>query len=79
MNEEAKIKSLPFNQADFKCPATADSLTRDTLDTIRLMKEIQHTNGEKGCQRFIISNCQQASDILQLIACFYGAAGKKIN
>jgi phosphoenolpyruvate carboxylase len=52
-------------------------LTRDTLDTIRLMKQIQHTNGEKGCQRFIISNCQQASDILQLITCFYGAAGKK--
>jgi phosphoenolpyruvate carboxylase len=77
MSEEAKIKSLPFNQADFKCPATADSLTRDTLDTIRLMKQIQHTNGEKGCQRFIISNCQQASDILQLIALFLWSGWEK--
>lgn len=70
LSEDAKIQSLPFNQADFKCPENADDLTRDTLDTIRLMKQIQHANGEKGCQRFIISNCQQASDILQLIALF---------
>jgi phosphoenolpyruvate carboxylase len=70
LNEDAKIQSLPFNQADFKCPENANDLTRDTLDTIRLMKQIQHANGEKGCQRFIISNCQQASDILQLIALF---------
>lgn len=34
------------------------------------MKDIQYTNGEKGCQRFIISNCQQASDILQLVDLF---------
>ncbi|MBL4676317.1 MAG: phosphoenolpyruvate carboxylase [Mucilaginibacter sp.] len=68
MDEAAKLKSLPFNQADFKCPDTAEPLIKDTLNTIRLMKQIQHSNGEKGCQRFIISNCQQASDILQLIA-----------
>lgn len=68
MDEVAKLKSLPFNQADFKCPDNAEPLIQDTLNTIRLMKQIQHSNGEKGCQRFIISNCQQASDILQLIA-----------
>lgn len=34
------------------------------------MKQIQLSNGEKACQRFIISNCQQASDILQLIDLF---------
>jgi phosphoenolpyruvate carboxylase len=77
MGEDAKIKSLPFNQADFVCPTNADSLTRDTLDTIRLMKQIQHSNGEKGCQRFIISNCQQASDILQLIALFLWSGWEK--
>ncbi|MCO5935160.1 phosphoenolpyruvate carboxylase [Mucilaginibacter sp. RB4R14] len=77
MSEESKIKSLPFNQADFKCPANADPLISDTLDTIRLMKQIQHSNGEKGCQRFIISNCQQASDILQLIALFLWSGWEK--
>jgi phosphoenolpyruvate carboxylase len=77
MDEKTKLKSLPFNQADFKCPETADDMTRDTLDTIRLMKQIQHTNGEKGCQRFIISNCQQASDILQLIDLFLWSGWEK--
>ncbi|MFA6082923.1 phosphoenolpyruvate carboxylase [Mucilaginibacter sp.] len=76
-SEEAKIKSLPFNQADFKCPETEDAMTRDTLDTIRLMKQIQQSNGEKGCQRFIISNCQQATDILQLIDLFLWSGWEK--
>ncbi|WP_374949279.1 phosphoenolpyruvate carboxylase [Mucilaginibacter sp.] len=75
--EEAKIKSLPFNQADYKCPETEDDMTRDTLDTIRLMKQIQHNNGEKGSQRFIISNCQQATDILQLIDLFLWSGWEK--
>lgn len=77
MDEAAKLKTLPFTEADFVCPADADDMTRDTLDTIRLMRQIQHTNGVKGCQRFIISNCQQASDILQLIDLFLWSGWKK--
>ncbi|AMR33385.1 phosphoenolpyruvate carboxylase [Mucilaginibacter sp. PAMC 26640] len=77
MDEAAKLKTLPFTEADFMCPADADDMTRDTLDTIRLMQQIQHSNGVKGCQRFIISNCQQASDILQLIDLFLWSGWKK--
>jgi phosphoenolpyruvate carboxylase len=76
-NEADKLKNIVFNEADFKCPDDADSLTKDTLDTIRLMKRIQHANGEKACQRFIISNCQQASDILQLITLFLWSGWEK--
>jgi len=75
--ETDKLTALRFNEADFKCPADEDKMTCDTLDTIRLMKEIQFTNGEKACQRFIISNCQQASDILQLIDLFLWSGWKK--
>lgn len=74
--EADKVKALQFNEADFHCPDNADPLTKDTLDTIRLMKQIQHTNGEKACQRFIISNCQEASDILQLIDLFLWSGWK---
>ncbi|MEO6979711.1 MAG: phosphoenolpyruvate carboxylase, partial [Mucilaginibacter sp.] len=70
LDEAGKLEQLTFNKVDFLCPASADFLIGDTLNTIRLMKQIQHTNGEKACQRFIISNCQQASDILQLIDLF---------
>jgi len=69
-DEDKKVSAITFNELNFLCPEDADDMTRDTLNTIMLMKHIQHTNGEKGCQRFIISNCQEASDILQLIDLF---------
>ncbi len=68
--EDEKLKNIRFVEADFYSPDTAEDLVKDTLDTIRYMREIQETNGEKACHRFIISNCQEASDILQLINLF---------
>jgi phosphoenolpyruvate carboxylase len=47
-----------------------NSLTVDTLSTIAEIKQIQQSNGELACHRFIISNCQRASDILQLTDLF---------
>jgi len=76
-DEQEKLKGIVFTEADFHCPDDADKLICDTLNTIRLMKQIQHTNGEKACQRFIISNCQQASDILQLMDLFLWSGWKK--
>jgi len=77
LDEEEKLKQISFKEADFHCPSDADAMTQDTLNTIRLMQEIQQTNGEKACQRFIISNCQQASDILQLIDLFLWSGWEK--
>jgi len=77
LNEDDKLQVIVFNENDFYCPADADAMTKDTLNTIRLMKEVQEANGEKACQRFIISNCQQASDILQLIDLFLWSGWKK--
>jgi phosphoenolpyruvate carboxylase len=77
LEEAEKLESITFNEADLHCPDDADKLIADTLNTIRLMKKIQFTNGEKACQRFIISNCQQASDILQLIDLFLWSGWKK--
>ncbi|MGN7203604.1 phosphoenolpyruvate carboxylase [Pedobacter sp. SAFR-022] len=47
-----------------------DPLTVDTISTIAEIKQIQQSNGELACHRFIISNCQRASDILQLTDLF---------
>ncbi|MEX8549368.1 MAG: phosphoenolpyruvate carboxylase [Mucilaginibacter sp.] len=74
--EEEKLKNIRFVEADFYCPDSAEDLVKDTLDTIRYMREIQETNGEKACHRFIISNCQEASDILQLINLFLWSGWK---
>lgn len=77
LSEEEKLKAVPFNEADFHCPDDEDDMIKDTLDTIRLVKQIQQSNGEKACQRFIISNCQRASDILQLMNLFLWSGWKK--
>ncbi|HEY1025134.1 MAG TPA: phosphoenolpyruvate carboxylase [Sphingobacteriaceae bacterium] len=74
--EGEKLNRFTFTEHDFYPADDADELTADTLDTIRLMAEIQRGGGEKACHRFIISNAQQASDILQLMTLFLWSGWK---
>lgn len=55
----------------------AEPLVKDTLGVIRLLKDIQRSGGERAAQRFIISNCQQASDILGLMQLFLWQGWRK--
>jgi phosphoenolpyruvate carboxylase len=43
-------------------PSTDDRIG-DTLETFKTIKRIQKTNGERGCHRYIISNCRDEMDI----------------
>ncbi|HTM97494.1 MAG TPA: phosphoenolpyruvate carboxylase [Pedobacter sp.] len=70
LSEAEKIKSLSFKSAKIIYATAPDGLINDALQTIAEIKEMQKSNGEMACHRFIISNCQQASDILQLIELF---------
>lgn len=70
LNEQEKISHLSFKSAKVNYAGEASPLILDTLETIAEIKDIQQSNGEQACHRFIISNCQQASDILQLIELF---------
>jgi phosphoenolpyruvate carboxylase len=47
-----------------------NEITRATLDTIKLMREIQNKNGEKGCNRYIISNNESALNVIETFAMF---------
>ncbi|WP_158828419.1 phosphoenolpyruvate carboxylase [Mucilaginibacter lacusdianchii] len=83
LSEEEKLEAIAFKEVNFDCSdndsCTADPMINDTLSTIRLMHAIQQQNGEKACQRFIISNCQEASDILQLMNLFLWSGWTKEN
>ena len=70
LSETEKLKALSFKNAKIIYTGEQDSLIQDTLQTIANIREMQQHNGEMACHRFIISNCQQASDILQLIELF---------
>ena len=47
-----------------------ETIARDTIDSLRTIREIQESNGERACNRYIISNCHEPLDIARLIALF---------
>lgn len=79
LSEADKIKNLSFKSARLNDKETVDPLINDTLQTIAEIRQIQNSNGELACHRFIISNCQQASDILQLMELFLWSGWEEDN
>jgi len=45
-----------------------DDMTKSTLESIYTMKTIQQNNGESGSNRYIISNCESAIQIMETFA-----------
>lgn len=76
LSEEEKIASIPLNESDLKDYQSFEDLSKDGLDVIRLIKDMQTHQGKRACHRFIISNCQKASDILQLMQLFLWSGWK---
>ncbi|MEO5911987.1 MAG: phosphoenolpyruvate carboxylase [Pelobium sp.] len=70
LSEEDKIINIPLNAAELIKYSQFADLSKDTLDVIKLIKNMQQNNGKRACHRFIISNCQKASDVLQLMQLF---------
>ena len=44
------------------------SITKDTIESIYAIKEVQKLNGVKGCHRYVISNCQSEVNVMELYA-----------
>ncbi|WMI67109.1 phosphoenolpyruvate carboxylase [Aestuariibaculum sp. YM273] len=65
--EQIDILSKVSNE-DIDFNAFEDEMVYNTLKTIEAIKEIQATNGERGANRYIISNNQTALNVMQLFA-----------
>ncbi|MEO6406812.1 MAG: phosphoenolpyruvate carboxylase [Ferruginibacter sp.] len=76
LSKDEKIKALEAITFNKKITGL-DGIAKDTLDTILAIKDIQQFNGERGCNRYIISHCQDALDVLELHALFVLAGGDK--
>ncbi|MGL2967600.1 phosphoenolpyruvate carboxylase [Flavobacterium sp. XGLA_31] len=68
--EEQKMDVLGSLHFDLTPHFFENEMTRSTLDTIKLMREIQEQNGEKGCNRYIISNNESALNVMEVFALF---------
>ncbi|MCH1582676.1 MAG: phosphoenolpyruvate carboxylase [Flavobacteriales bacterium] len=55
-------------QTDRSSASVEDDVERDAVEVMAAIREIQEANGERGCHRFIISNCRGASDVARLYA-----------
>ena len=65
--EQVKILSEVSNE-HINIDEFEDEMVSNTLKTIEVIKEIQEFNGEKGANRYIISNNQTALNVMQLFA-----------
>jgi len=68
LDEDEQIEVLSKIEGVLETFIFEDELVKNTLQTIKVVKEIQHTNGEKGAHRYIISNNQTALNVMQLYA-----------
>ncbi|MCP4132674.1 MAG: phosphoenolpyruvate carboxylase [bacterium] len=50
---------------------TLSNTSMEVIETIETIKKIQKLNGERGCNRYIISNCSSEKDIYELISLFH--------
>ncbi|MEO6681384.1 MAG: phosphoenolpyruvate carboxylase [Ginsengibacter sp.] len=47
-----------------------DPIINDTFESIKAITKIQESNGEPGCNRYIISHCENALNVLEVYALF---------
>ena len=66
--EDERIAFLTSLQGDVDPNTFEDETVCKALGSIRAIKEIQQTNGEAGCNRYIISNNQTAQNIFEVFA-----------
>ncbi len=69
LGEEEKMKLL----GGIRSTATNyvyEGIIKDTLQTIAAMKRVQKYNGEQGCNRYIISQCKTALNVLEVYGLF---------
>tara|TARA_B110000285_G_C15136681_1_gene627450 strand:- start:673 stop:3261 length:2589 start_codon:yes stop_codon:yes gene_type:complete len=68
LSTEERCNALSLMTGDVSPSIYIDQITQQTLESIRVMQQIQQTNGERGSNRYIISNCQTLENILELFA-----------
>lgn len=77
LSEHEKIESLLQITEKIDAGIFDDELTKDTLQNIDAVKEIQSKNGEQGCQRYIISHSENALNIIEVFGLFLLGGWKK--
>lgn len=68
LSQKEQIKILSSVKGDIDINLFKEDLVINTFETIKAVKAIQEKNGERGSNRYIISNNQTALNVMQLFA-----------
>ncbi|AEH00449.1 phosphoenolpyruvate carboxylase [Lacinutrix sp. 5H-3-7-4] len=68
LNEKEQVKILSKVKGNIDLSLIKDEETLKALNTMKAIKTIQNTNGEKAANRYIISNNQTTLNVMQLFA-----------
>jgi len=77
LSADEKIKILTNITVSLKDESFDDPLVSDTIATFKAIKNIQDFNGEAGCNRYIISQCNSALNVLEVYGLFLLCGWKK--
>ncbi len=70
LSESEKMTIISELHFDLSNHSFENELTQSTFETIKLMRAIQEKSGEKGCNRYIISNNESALNVIETFAMF---------
>ncbi|MEO7444575.1 MAG: phosphoenolpyruvate carboxylase [Ferruginibacter sp.] len=79
LTEGGKIDVLMNIKKPVKAPLLSQKVWTDTLDSMRAAAKIQLLNGENGCNRYIISHCGSALNVIEIYGLFRLAGWQKDN
>jgi phosphoenolpyruvate carboxylase len=77
LEETEKLRLLSELKPLDKSVQLPDPMHTDTIHTIEAIHTIQNQNGETGCHRYIISQCNSAMNIMEVFGLFLLAGWKK--
>ena len=79
LSSAEKINLLTSIKATVESIATDDAVVADTIASMKAIKSIQDFNGEAGCNRYIISQCNSALNVLEVYGLLLLSGWEKEN
>lgn len=70
LSNEEKINRLLNVESETDLQNFADELSKDTLENVRAVRKIQAANGKQACERYIISHCESALNVIEVYGLF---------
>ena len=79
LEKNQKIQSLSLLKGKIDSAKFKNETSKSTIESIELIKQIQDSNGEKGCHRYIISNNNSSINIFEVFTMIRLTLGNEFN